>query len=222
MPKRTLLIILLIIILIGGIAAGSLYVRKKFAPPQEESFTPSSIEREEIAPETSPTEPSEIDTSDWKIYKNEEYRYEIKYAKEWPGINGPDKKDGILLSIGQITSKTDETLARNTELAKDPEMWLSQMRKDCEAGGGCAPAPPIFKSRLSVDGHKAIKATYATIGTDEIHVFVGTDKGIIYSISFSFGTYTLSKEEFEKYEKTEKENYEKILDAMVSTFKFLE
>lgn len=83
MPKKTLFIVLLILILTGGIAAASLYVGKKLAQPQQESFTPPSIEPEEIAPEITPTELSEIDTSDWKIYKNKELGITFKYPREW-------------------------------------------------------------------------------------------------------------------------------------------
>lgn len=79
MPKKTLLIVLLILILTGGIATTSLYIGKKLAQPQEESFTPPSIEPEEITLEITPTEPSGIDISDWKTYRNDKYRFEMKY-----------------------------------------------------------------------------------------------------------------------------------------------
>lgn len=83
MPKRTLFIILLILILTGVITVTGLYIGKKLARPQEEPIIPPSIESEEIAPKITPTEPSEIDISSWKTYRDEKYRYEIRYPAGW-------------------------------------------------------------------------------------------------------------------------------------------
>lgn len=69
MPKRTLLIKLLIVIPTASVADVFPYINKKLAQPQEEFTISPSIEQEEIAPGTTPTEPSKIDTSNWKIYR---------------------------------------------------------------------------------------------------------------------------------------------------------
>lgn len=83
MPKKTSPFTLLIIILIGGIAVASLYVGKKLAQLQEEPPASPSIEPEEVPPEIASTEPSGIDTSEWKTYRNQEYGFEVKYPKHW-------------------------------------------------------------------------------------------------------------------------------------------
>ena len=49
--KENSTIVLLILIVPGGIAATGSYIGKKLAQPQEESFTPPSIEPEEITQE---------------------------------------------------------------------------------------------------------------------------------------------------------------------------
>lgn len=97
MPKRTLLITLLIIILTGGIAATSLYIGKRPGQPQKEPVISPSTEPEEITPETTPTEPNEIDTSDWKTYRNEEYGFEINYPREWERASENEEVESSLL-----------------------------------------------------------------------------------------------------------------------------
>ena len=83
MPKKVLPITLLIVIFTASLAAAALYIKNKVVQSQKESTISPSLEPEEIAPEIIPTKPSEIDTSDWKIYRNKEYRFHIKYSENW-------------------------------------------------------------------------------------------------------------------------------------------
>jgi len=83
MPKRTLPIVLLILGLMGGIAPTGIYVGKKLSRPQKEPLTPPSTQPEEIAPKITPTESSKIDISNWEIYKNEKYGFEVRYPKKY-------------------------------------------------------------------------------------------------------------------------------------------
>lgn len=85
MPKRNLLIALLIVILTGGITAADLYIGKKFNQPQEEPLVALSAEPKQTTREITPTEPSEIDISKWKTYRNEEYGFELTFPNRWEG-----------------------------------------------------------------------------------------------------------------------------------------
>lgn len=87
MPKKTLVIVLLILILTGGINATGLYIRKQLHQPEKgkEDGTPEHhVEPQETVSEITP---AEIDTSDWKIYRNEKYGFEVKYPSTWSYSN---------------------------------------------------------------------------------------------------------------------------------------
>ena len=83
MPKKILFITLLIVILTASLATAALYIKNKATQSQKESTISPFVEPKAIAPGTTPTELSEIDTSNWKIYRNEEYGFEIKYPESW-------------------------------------------------------------------------------------------------------------------------------------------
>lgn len=86
MEKRTLLITLLIIILTGGIAASAFYIAKELSHPKKET---DQTTLEATGPPFSQTEKevgtasTTVDTSDWKVYENEECGFEVKYPKNW-------------------------------------------------------------------------------------------------------------------------------------------
>ena len=79
--KKSLIFIIAIIILTAGIAAAGIYMAKKIAQPEGEDEEVTT--EESIAPQPLPTEEeemtptAEIDTSDWKTYRNEGYGFEL-------------------------------------------------------------------------------------------------------------------------------------------------
>lgn len=129
MPKRTLFIILLIIILTGGVAITAVYIEKELSQPQEEPLISLSTKPGEIAPETTPTEPSEIDTSKWKTYRNEEYGYEVKYPKNWQ-VNDSKLSSVYWIISEEIQLKSPYTIPLKIEVKerrrRTLEEWISR------------------------------------------------------------------------------------------------
>lgn len=80
--KNIWLLIGALTVLCAGVVGVDAYLSKKAAPVVGNS-------EEELLEEQTSTEPegisstSEIDTSNWKTYKNEEYGFEIRYPKSW-------------------------------------------------------------------------------------------------------------------------------------------
>jgi hypothetical protein len=73
-------------------------VSKKISSSTEPTVptVPPLPEKEPTAVSSTPTSPQvpEIDTSDWKVYHNEKYGFEIKYPKDWQQREGEELKVG--------------------------------------------------------------------------------------------------------------------------------
>ncbi len=126
---------LLIIIFIGAAIAAGICIEKKLTESQEEPVVPpfdkstQAIEEKfpqsqgvtlllekikQLTPEITPSEPSEIGASDWKVYKNEEYGFEFRYPRQWGKIKELDKAD----------VEFENRLVRSESPVKAAEIWL--------------------------------------------------------------------------------------------------
>ena len=221
--KNILLLIGALTILCAGVVGVNAYLSKKAASVienhEEELLEESTSTESEVISST-----SEIDTSDWRTFKNEVYAYEIKYPSDWKceydssfvrvSIESPDLEydeeileSGTSIMINILTPEYDPILKREPEIAKDPKNWLDRMWEACSEGA-CAPQPPVFKEKINVADQKAIKAELGTIPGLENHIYIGKDKNI-FDLSILFP-------------KTDKEKYEKIFNQMLSTFRFID
>ena len=76
MNNKKTKILLITILAITAIAISGCVIRN-----QDEGERPEEVVKENEKPAIS--DDMEIDTSDWLTYRNEEYRYEMKYPKDW-------------------------------------------------------------------------------------------------------------------------------------------
>ncbi|MFH1648470.1 MAG: PsbP-related protein [Patescibacteria group bacterium] len=77
-----------------------------------ETSSPNRVESQNKEPETIE---SEVNTSDWKVYKNEEYGFEVRYPKDWV-LNYRDKaaaRDAIITLTSPQTKNAIETALQN-------------------------------------------------------------------------------------------------------------
>ena len=113
--KGNFLLLGIIILLVVGVAGATIYFLTKKTPPVSEAPKPGVSERPVSQESKEPTSTQaqeststeEIDISEWKTYRNEEYGFEIKYPKE--GVLLKSKSDWMYsgcedLCLGKTTA----------------------------------------------------------------------------------------------------------------------
>lgn len=151
MPKKVILIVIGIIILLAGMATASVYVSKKSKAPQKETekitpqksiITPTPLptpSESKQTPSFETTESSEIDTSDWKTYRNEEYGFEVRYPSHYEISNL------VYTNIGPaITSENVEIIFTDET---SPNMY-ERMNKECREAVSIKNGVLVFKCPL--------------------------------------------------------------------------
>jgi len=152
MTKEKILKILLVIfgvIMISAVGYGiwKMNQDKKISSKTPELVTPQKVQTQEI------------DTSDWKTYRNEEYGFEMKYPKEWKVTEVPEfgvlfedeyseeKWPGVDISSPNMASYRPPEEAEIVEWVKKEFGYLE------ERGYGRIPIAP----NIEVDGTLGVK-----------------------------------------------------------------
>jgi hypothetical protein len=89
MPKKTLIITAIIVAVIALGATAVYIVQRQEAGKVRQKGVATTPEKPVVQPEE-PTTTGPIDTANWKVYRNKEYGFELKYPKEWE-IDEPEE-----------------------------------------------------------------------------------------------------------------------------------
>lgn len=154
------------------------------------------------SPSPSPS-PTEIDTSDWKTYRNEEFGFELKYPKEWysiwentfsnENIGAPLELslDGIIVAINVYDNVNKKSLS---EWVKD-----NTIKRKIKV---------ISSEEIDLDGNKYIRTVLGPDGKFNFSDGRSIDSGyyidtyILYDNKiYSVGAYTYTLESFDKFKK---------------------
>jgi hypothetical protein len=199
--KKTLLFIFIIIILAVGAVAGEIYITKKNVQLGEEAI---EVDKQQ------PTGTG-IDTSNWKTYRNEAHKYEIKYPKDSKKIQESEKEVSIELPI------TPGTALRGKSLTISVEQTTS---------GECSPlhAPEVKKPEIIHFGNinfiKEIGYEAAAGSMYESIRYSTLKEGKCFHLTFVLrsanpGVFPTPPPRFDREKESE------IFDQIVSTFRFV-
>ncbi len=155
--------------------------------------------------EKAPEEIVEDETADWKIYKNEEYQYEIKYPRDFEVVDMGELMGVKGLPHTVLISK--EEVPVMYEIMTDLSMgWNSESwKKDIASSCGKTNSVEIGEK----SGLKAVCEGKKSA------IFIIEHQGKIYKISYEI-------EPLKSVTENELELYLKYFNQMVSSFRFLE
>lgn len=129
MNKKTLITSLLALFVVTSFA-GWFLLRAKMTENPMQNVVDKPVPP--VVVETSVTEEntSPVDTSDWKIYRNEEYGFEVKYPKEWIVKTSPPAASGgyggVQFFQNEVTSKPIVDIGM-FEPANDPRILYEHL-----------------------------------------------------------------------------------------------
>ena len=193
-------------------------INKKNVPTSDPTSSEKKSETKSIA--------KAVDTSNWKIYKNETFGYELKYPADW--------EIGTIFGADPYTfSAPDFSPANRSENVKTiPSFSISSIHKIAEGETvetnmplGNPDGKIIEKKLIKIDGRDAMFAEYFKSGYGEKDSKVGRvqqqikviDAGVTYF--FEMQEYNREKEFSESSASWENKE---IFQAILDSFKFLE
>ncbi|MFH0854337.1 MAG: PsbP-related protein [bacterium] len=131
-------------------------------PPFEKGGEGENATSTNAGVEDTATSTDEIDTSDWKTYRNEEYGFELKYPKEWYIDNTRSSLDEIVFDIGIETCESRESIEINKNINNITYDQLREQKiKFYELS-------TLSISDLIIDGEKAVKIETSEFGLTRI------------------------------------------------------
>ncbi len=204
--------IIILIILLPAIIVFSGCVRKQ--PIQQKNINKHQQQKNQnLAATTSPQNPkantsttttaknNEIDTSNWKVYRNKKYGYEIKYLNDWSVFdNNPNMPPYSSVQFNDYISNTEGALLR----IDIPEY-----------GSGAEMYQAISAEEINLSGVKA-KKYFRKI----LNKYKNFDKENSIYISFRDKKFGYESGILFKYSTTNKDYYLNIFNKMINSFKF--
>jgi hypothetical protein len=172
MRKNKIVKILYLVLIVGVIIGFIIFTRSK-SPAQkpgsvlspiststEYRITPTSTESQtttELYTQTTTTSQSQIDTSDWEIYRNEEFGFGFRYPKEYKVWTDYDPQARIPKLLGGIVF-----IGNNVQLDFNPRILAKKtLEQSLNYIDGSTMEKLISKERTYIGGEEAIKVKFA-------------------------------------------------------------
>lgn len=193
MLKKSIIIILIEICVI---IVASVFCYAIFVKPEPNIPVQSPMDNDNII--ENKTKEDDI-TKDWQVYRNEEFGFEIKYPKDWKVSDGFRPIVFSPKDISNYTVSINSTYLNIDILDIDKEIEYYKNKG-------------TFISEFKIENGACIKFKAQTKGGEIPAAFMIGKNHTIYINYEAFGTF--SNDEYNQYKK--------VYDQMLSTFKFIE
>ncbi len=159
---------------------------------------------------TSTTKTKDIDISDWQIYRNEEYGFEIKYPKGWMINKLPDPKAGFVITSPNYVPIIKNGFAYQGEfyinkVSNPNNLDIITLIKTFDDTSRFWPEKFFYKNMI-INGYEAVE--FFNINNERRVVFINNkDDGYVFVLSY--------------YYKKPNKQIEQIFKQLVYSIKFI-
>jgi len=169
-------IIILTIALIGACLIGAVWAWKGNSPETAKN----NVQKQDIVNQVTENQNSNVDTSDWKTYRNDEYGFEMKYPSKY--LEKADNSIKYLYNINFYDESQEGLLALTVNLSNRAKWTLIERKKINES----QKSEKVITEDIEINDIPALMTKFGgtpqSAPVDEIYLL---RNGKSYTLSFS-------------------------------------
>lgn len=217
MKKKTIILIVSVLVLAILIGGGVWQWKKaKNTEVVEQNTQEEQIKKTVEQEQASQTNQTVVDTSDWKIYRDKKYGFEIKYNPSWEIIQNPGKwalgEERMYISVNKSRNDIGMNIGR-IKSDENPKKWFEKK----QLGSGSV----VFDKEYQINNYETYYAKIDMPSAHLMHEYLISNKKSLILLSFQ-EKYRKKDVNTGEIKETSFSEYLPEFEAMVNSIRFID